>query len=435
MLKPEMAESILSLLYGGRPLLDPGSNSLYPARALSFEYALAQMWLSWGIRPAAVMGHSLGEYVAACVSGVFTLADGLKLIAERGRLMQSSECRGAMIAVSANEAQAAPFIASYCSSVSVAAFNGPGNLVLSGPADEVAEIENDLKSTGIFVQRLQVRTAFHSPLVDPILDAFEKAAQRISYAPARLPLVSNVTGRFIGSGEILNAPYWRLHLRSAVRFEAGVQALAEKGCNSFLELGPGTTLLGMARKCVPEGNSLWLPSLRSNRNDWEQVLESVATLYARGFSIDWKAFDRDRSRSKVELPNYPFEKSRCWFEEKGSTSHFRDAQSGSTRPVKSDEWRDWLYEVQWVRVEELSTGNATRTPIAAADKWLILARQHRSRPAVGADVDCRRPQRVELIFRPDSTGGASGSGPPLGNPAIVAELCIYGVWTSAMEVI
>jgi len=408
LLKPVMAESILSLLYGGVGATASLDQTLFTQPVLfSFEYALAQMWMSWGIQPSAVMGHSLGEYVAACVSGVFPLADGLQLIVERGRLMQSIDRRGEMIAVSATESQVTAFISPYSSTVSIAALNGPGNIVLSGPVDDVTAIGSQLKSAGVRVQRLQVQTAFHSPLMDPILDAFERAAQRISYSPARIPLVSNVTGRTIGSNEILDAPYWRLHLRSPVRFDSGVQALMEKGCSSFLELGPGTTLLGMARKCLPEGNYVWLPSLRSNRDDWEQVLESVATFYVRGVPIDWKAFDRGRSRSKVELPNYPFERSRCWFEEKGATARVRNAQSRPDVPVKpltDNEWRDWLYDVQWVRAGEPSkgdsTGNEPLTTVNSA-KWLILAD--------GAGVGLRLAQlltakgeRVELLEGPPS---------------------------------
>lgn len=391
LLKPEIAESVLSILYGGTAPASIMEQTAYAQPVLfSFEYALAQMWMSWGIQPAAVMGHSLGEYVAACVAGVFPLADGLKLIAERGRLMQSVDRRGEMIAVSATEAQVAPFISGYSDAVSIAALNGPASLVLSGPVDEVTSIGNELKAAGIRFQRLQVQTAFHSPLMDPILDAFEKAAARVAYASPKIPLVSNLTGRVLGSGETPDARYWRLHLRSSVRFEAGVQALVEKGCSSFLELGAGTTLLGMARKCLPEGDFLWLPSLRSNREDWEQVLESVSALYTRGTSLDWKGFDRGRPRSKVELPNYPFERTRCWFEDEKSQPRSRKASA------KPQEWKEWLYDLQWSPLTESST---VKDLSSVKTRWLILA----DSTGVGkqlAEQMIANGHCVELLHRP-----------------------------------
>jgi acyl transferase domain-containing protein/acyl carrier protein len=395
-LKPEIGESIVSLIAGAGDL---AQTALAQPTLFSFDYALARMWMSWGIQPAAVMGHSLGEYVAACVAGVFSLEDGLRLVAARGRLMQSVASPGQMIAVSATAGRVAPFISAYQAKVSVAAFNGPGNLVLSGPDEEITVIASALRAAGIGTHKLQVRTAFHSPLMDPILDAFEAAARSIPFSPARIPFVSNVTGRAIAPGETLDARYWRIHLRSPVRFESGVRALVERGCGAFLEIGPGTTLLGMAGKCLSEGDRLLLPSLRPNREDWEQVLETVAALYARGFPVDWKAFDRGRSRSKVELPGYPFERKRCWFEE-GGTNSARYSQAVPARQVKRDEWKNWLYEVQWTE----AAGTAGASDAATGEgpsKWLILA----DRAGVGrnlAQLLVAQGRSAELLYKPSS---------------------------------
>ncbi|MEZ4646808.1 MAG: type I polyketide synthase, partial [Chloroflexota bacterium] len=183
----------------------------------AIEYALAQVWLSWGIQPAAVMGHSVGEYVAACLAGVFSLEDGLKLIAARGRLMQSLPHNGAMAAIFADEAQVRAAIAAYAEHVSVAAVNGPENVVISGLATAVAAITDQLQAQGIKTRDLIVSHAFHSPLMDPILDEFEQIAASLTYAEPKLRLISNVSGQAAARGEVTQAAYWRTHVRQPVR--------------------------------------------------------------------------------------------------------------------------------------------------------------------------------------------------------------------------
>ena len=385
LLKTETGDSILHMLYGetdGNSSLE--QSHLAQPLLFSFGYALAQMWMSWGIQPAAVMGHSFGEYIAACVAGVFTLEDGLKLTAARGRLTQTAAGLGEMFAVASTEARIEPYLVPYRGKVSIAAFNGPENLVLSGPPDEISALFDKLKADGFRTKKLLVATAFHCALMDPFLDEFEIAARGISYQAAKIPLISNLTGRALYSTEILDARHWRLHLRSPVRFDAGMRALAEKECSSFLEIGPGTTLLGMASEQFPaEEIDSGFPRCGRIEGDWEQALESLATLYTRGFPVDWKAFDRGRSRVKVELPSYPFERQRFWFEE----------QKAAPRPA--DEWREWLYEVQWVRDPDTSVASGALT------RWLVLA----DRTGVGEQVArmlAAAGDSVELLYEPSS---------------------------------
>jgi myxalamid-type polyketide synthase MxaB len=311
-----------------RPLLDllyaeSGASidqTMYTQPALfAIEYALAQLWQSWGVIPEAVLGHSVGEYVAACLAGVFNLADALKLIAARGRLMQALPADGAMYAVRAAEAHVAPLLEPFRAVVSIAAVNGPSDVVISGQTRAVESIAAVLKDKGIQVQRLNVSHAFHSPLMEPMLEEFAAIARAIPFQEPRLTLISNATGREAGA-EIGHADYWVRHVRQAVRFADSIQTAAAGGCGIFLEAGPQPVLCGMGRSCLPGGKELWLPSLHSKRGDWAQMLDSAAQLWTRGGAIDWDGFDRDYPRRKIALPTYPFERQRFWFPSVGTGS-------------------------------------------------------------------------------------------------------------------
>jgi myxalamid-type polyketide synthase MxaB len=278
----------------------------------ALEYALAELWLSWGVRPSYVLGHSVGEYVAACVAGVFSLEDGLNLIAARARLMQALPANGAMVAVRAAEARVAEFVAPHSDFVAIATVNGPQDVVISGERQGVAAIVTRLSAAGVATQPLKVSHAFHSPLTEPMLAEFERIARGVRFSTPRLGLISNLTGKEIRE-EVTQPTYWVRHVREAVRFAAGMATLAEQGCDVFVEAGPHPTLLGLGRTCLPGADALWLPSLRSQRGDWQQMLESLGALYLRGADIDWAALDRGYTRRKVELPTYPFERKRYWF--------------------------------------------------------------------------------------------------------------------------
>jgi amino acid adenylation domain-containing protein/thioester reductase-like protein len=311
-LDPILGRSLLEIL-----LADKNDSTIhrtqYTQPALfAFEYALAQMWLSWGIKPQAVMGHSVGEYVAACIAGVFTLEDGLRLIAERARLMGALPQNGTMIAVFADAARVADIVKPYSSQVSVAAANGPDNTVISGETSAIQSVVDELAKLGITSKPLTVSHAFHSPLMDPILDEFESFARRIQFSNSRLPLISNVTGEILD--QIPNAEYWRNHIRAEVKFAAGMQALADLGIDAFVEIGPSPVLLGMGKRSLPESQSAWLPSLRQNQDEWQIILDSLGELYAQGADVDWKGFDAGYSRRKIALPNYPFERQRYWLD-------------------------------------------------------------------------------------------------------------------------
>ena len=324
LLRPYLQQPLLSVLYPEAGVASPLNETAYTQPALfALEYALAELWRSWGIVPDAVMGHSLGEYVAACIAGVFSLEDGLKLVAERSRLMQSLPQDGQMAAVLADEGRVASALAPYKTQVaiasrdaiaSIAAVNGPENTVISGAKEAIESAIEQLKSQGISVQPLQVSHAFHSPLMEPILDEFERKARQVQFKAPGIPLISNLTGQMLKAGEIPDANYWRRHMRETVQFAAGMNTLAEQGYEVFLEVGPSATLLGMGKRCLPKGIGSWLPSLKQGQDDWQVLLNSLGILETHGVDVNWAGFDQDYQRCRVPLPTYPFERKRYWIE-------------------------------------------------------------------------------------------------------------------------
>lgn len=230
----------------------------------ALEYSLYQLWKSWGIEPDIVMGHSVGEYVAACVAGVFSLEDGLRLIAERGRLMQSLPDNGEMVSVLASAKRVSVAIKPYERDVAIAAINGPQSTVISGEKQRIKAIRTSLEAEGLKTKQLPVSHAFHSPLVTPILKDFERIAAGIKYLSPQIDIISNVTGKLV-SKEIARPEYWVRHIQQPVRFSTSMETLAQQGSELFVEMGPNPLLLGMGRQCIDTGN--WLPSLRNGRSD------------------------------------------------------------------------------------------------------------------------------------------------------------------------
>jgi len=282
----------------------------------ALEYALYELWCSWGIKPAAVLGHSVGEVVAACVSGLFSLEDGLKLISARARLMQALPDGGSMAAVSADQERVAEIIAKVAPQASIAALNGPENTVISGPAADVTAAVDAFVTAGIRSVPLNVSHAFHSSLMEPMCAEFGRIASSITYHPPRLPLVSNVTGCLLRSDELPDSTYWVHHVRQPVRYWDSIQALYQLGYRIFLEIGPHPVLSGMGAQCLADEALSWMPSLRRRSNDWHAMLTSLGELYRSGARVDWAGFDRGYKRRRVPLPTYPFERKRYWMRSK-----------------------------------------------------------------------------------------------------------------------
>jgi len=313
-LHPYLEKPLLSVLYPEPGDTSPLDETAYAQPALfALEYALVELWKSWGVEPSAVMGHSVGEYVAACVAGVFSLEDGLRLMQQRGRLMQSLSPDGEMVAVFADYAQVKDAIQPYAQQVAIAAMNGAETLVISGERQAVGDAIAILSAAGVKTKRLNVSRAFHSPLMESILAEFEQVARDITYSSAQIKVISNLTGE-VATDEIATPDYWCRHIRQPVQFAAGMETIYRDGYQLFLECGPQPTLLGMGRRCLPESAGHWLPSLRQGQSDWQQMLQSCAMLYVNGMPIDWSGFHRDYAHRRLQLPTYPFQRSRFWFE-------------------------------------------------------------------------------------------------------------------------
>ncbi|EAZ91777.1 type I polyketide synthase [Crocosphaera chwakensis] len=312
LLKSYLDQSLVNVLYKrtGDSLLD---QTIYTQPALfSIEYALAKLWQSWGVEPDVVMGHSVGEYVAACIAGVFSLEDGLKLIAARGKLMEALPQQGKMAVIFASEIEINQIIKKF--DVEIAAINGPRCCVITGEQLAINETLKKVESSGIKCRLLNVSQGFHSALIEPMLDKFREVAEDINYFLPTIAIVSTVTGKRIQTQDVTNPDYWLKNCRQTVQFFQGMQTLYEQNYDIFLEIGPSPTLIGMARRCLPEDVGMWLSSLRSNQSNWETLLQSLGKLYRCGVAIDWDGFDQDYPRRRLPLPTYPFQRQSYWFD-------------------------------------------------------------------------------------------------------------------------
>jgi len=301
-LRPYLEQPLLSVLYPAAGENSPLDQTAYTQSALfALEYALSELWRSWGITPTAVLGHSVGEYVAACVAGVFSLEDGLKLVAERSRLMQTLPQGGEIVAA------------------------------------------------------------------------------EVAYAEPRIDLISNVRGQLARREEVGQAGYWQRHVQQTVGFAAGMETLHEQGYELFVEIGPSAVLLEMGRGCLPEGAGVWLPSLRREQEDWQQLLQTLGSLYVHGVEVDWFGFDQDYLRSRVPLPTYPFQRQRFWFETKG-------AETGSSQ------------EQAQVQKQEIPSTSITDTNLEDRILSLVAKTTGLNRDQLGLDMSLEGELGLDSIM-------------------------------------
>jgi len=377
LLRPDLATPLLDLLFGENPDLQsptsappPLDQTAHTQPALfAIEYALAQLWLSWGVRPSAMLGHSLGEYVAACLAGVFTLEDALALVAARGRLMQGLP-PGLMLSVPLPESEARRYADGR---VDLAAVNAPALCVLSGAAESIAEVEARLRAEGVEVRRLHTLHAFHSAMMEPILESFADRVADVELRPPQIPFISNVTGTWITDDQATDPRYWARHLRQAVRFADGVAELLQEPGRICLEVGPGRTLTTLVKSQPAAAGHIVLSSLR-HPNDLQPdpafLLTTLGRLWLAGVSVDWAAFHANERRRRLPLPTYPFERERYWVEPPTAVSAPRAGESRKRPDV-----REWFYAPSWKRgdLPPLFRGQeGGRAALAGKRRWLLI---------------------------------------------------------------
>ncbi|WP_292766884.1 type I polyketide synthase [Nostoc sp. NOS(2021)] len=310
------------------------------------EYALAQLWMEWGVRPEAMIGHSIGEYVAASIAGVFSLEDAIEVVAKRGQLMQQLPT-GSMLAIPLPHKDVQSVLNTQ-PLVEVAAINTPSSCVVSGTVEAIATLQNQLSSKGIECRLLHTSHAFHSVMMAPILESFTQAVKKMKLNPPRIRFISNVTGNWITDDDATNPGYWSQHLRQTVQFSAGISQLLQQFEGVFLELGPGRTLSTITTQHLqPNAKQIVLSCVRhvkEQQSDVAYLLQTLGRVWLAGVEIDWSGFYTHERRHRLPLPTYPFEHQRYWIEPKkqGIYDHPTPVSLG-----KKPDIADWFYIPFW----------------------------------------------------------------------------------------
>ncbi|MEM1366474.1 MAG: beta-ketoacyl synthase N-terminal-like domain-containing protein [Cyanobacteria bacterium P01_H01_bin.15] len=361
LLAPEI--SLLALIFGESDLNINGTTYAQPA-LFAVEYALAKLWQSWGVKPNALIGHSIGEYVAACVAGVFSLADGLKLVQQRGELMQSCE-PGSMLAVMQS---VSAFTMSLPPAAEIAVVNSPKSFVISGPTPILEALNEQLDAQGIPCRLLQTSHGFHSAAMEPILEQFAQVVGTVTLQPPTIDLISNVSGTWLSDHEAISPDYWVKHLRQNVQFSTGIQELLTLTQPVFLEIGPGNTLTKLAQQHgSPQQPVTAIPSLahpRDNQSDAQALITAIGKFWLAGGQFSWTEFQRIAPRQRLSLPTYPFERESFWVEPDPLATLVASAES----TVNKSELQDWFYLPSWSRRPLTQTTSTTLN-----DCWLVFA--------------------------------------------------------------
>jgi len=295
----------------------------------SLAYALCQLWASWGIKPNFVMGHSVGEYAAACVAQAFTLEDGLKLISHRGRLMQSLPGGGGMAAILCTQKVLDPFLQEFKDRIEIAAFNSPSQILISGDGKAIAVLCEKLSSQQIRSHVLTVSHAFHSYLMDDISQEFKTIANTVKYSKPSVTIIPNIYGKEMEGG-CATSEYWTKHIRQPVRFSEGILALEAEGIDAYVEIGPDPILLGIGKQSTSKP-AQWLASLKKSVPEQEQLYRSLAHLYVLGANIDWAGVFKYKNSRWISIPNYPFQRKSYW-STPSSLSLSASSNQGSKNP-------------------------------------------------------------------------------------------------------
>ncbi|HEY0405408.1 MAG TPA: type I polyketide synthase, partial [Pyrinomonadaceae bacterium] len=409
LLAPHLGLDLRTVLYPSDDELDVARQRLdqtslaQPALFVN-AYALAQMWMSRGVWPEVMLGHSIGEYVAACLAGVFTIEDALALVASRGRLMQQLP-KGAMLAVALSEQDILPLLDD--ERLSLAAINGPLQCVLSGAADSVQELEQSLMARGVEHHRLTTSHAFHSSMMEPVMEPFTAEVGRLRLQPPTIPFVSNVTGTWITAEQATDPGYWVRHLRQTVRFDDGLKALLEEPNWVLLEVGPGHTLSSLARRHPNrQQRQTVLSSLQfsdEQQSDIAFTQTTLGRLWLAGVDVDWSAL-HTQARRRLNLPTYPFERQRYWIDPQqrpaSAVSRQADAQRRADRA-------DWFYVPAWKRTPALQP-TVSDEAREESRRWLVFDDQSTLAAGILQQLEQAGQQTIRVVAGTRFTARGSG---------------------------
>ena len=393
-LRPLLDADIRDLLYRRDGRAEAAAAPLDQTRftqpvLFAVEYALAQQWRAWGVEPAAMLGHSVGEYVAACLAGVFALEDALRLVALRGRLMQD-QAPGAMLAVSLPEEELCAIIAG---DVDLTAVNVSQACVSPGDATAIAAVEAELARRGVACKRLRAAHAVHSRMMEPALAAFADAVAAVPRRVPALPFVSNLTGDWIADDQAMSVDYWVRHLRGTVRFSAGLECVLRAPGRVLIEVGPGQTLSALARQQRPDNGAVVVPSLAypdDTRDSDEVLLSALGKTWMAGVAIDWDRLHAGDARRRVPLPTYPYQRRRYWVDPPapGQPASAPPAlPSPGVRPL-----RDWFHAPVWESVPDLVADAQS-----ASEQWLVFCDASGLGDALAAALRARGERVVEVV--------------------------------------
>ncbi len=372
LLEPHIRVDLRSLLYPKEQQYQDAAQQLLQtaiAQATLFviEYSLAKLWMAWGVHPEAMIGHSIGEYVAATVAGVFSLEDALALVANRGKLMQQCK-RGGMLSVQLPQQSVQPLLGR---ELSIAASNAPSYCVVSGTIQAVEQLQQQLQEKGVSCRRLHTNHAFHSQMMEPIIEPFTQLLQNVTLNPPKIPFISNVSGTWITATQAADPDYWVCHLRQPVRFNEGIAELLTTHERIFLEVGPGRTLSTFVKQHRTE-ELVALTSLRhpqEQQSDVAFLLNTLGRLWLFGVKIDWSGFYTHERRHRIPLPTYPFERQRYWIEANPEAALARVSQKSLD---KKSNIADWFYIPSWKRSSQPVQGRYMASKPAQKLCWLVF---------------------------------------------------------------
>jgi acyl transferase domain-containing protein/thioesterase domain-containing protein len=360
------------------------------------EYSLAQWWMSLGLHPQAMVGHSIGEYVAACLAQVFSLDDALDIVAFRGRQIYDLPS-GSMLAI-----PLAPEEVSHNGNIAIAAVNNPRQCVASGETSAIEELEKSLAGRSVVCRRLHTSHAFHSAMMDPVLDRFVQRIQQVALRPPQIPYLSNVTGTWIRAEEATDPQYWGRHLRQTVRFSDCLDELLREPDRILLEIGPGQTLASLARQ-HSHGAKVF-QSLRhpqEKTSDLRFALRTLGDMWVRGAQIDWSGLHPVDSARRVSLPPYPFDHRRFWVNPDTPSPNMEAAPAPAAAP--EDGIEQWFYRRVWNRSDLKST------PLGEAATWILFQDAAGLGNRIASELKTNRQKVIRIVTGPSYQRLADGN--------------------------